>query len=403
MSEVTKAEGYTFRKGCQSDLKALAEACRKFFQLVIPVFGGRSYEEVRSVFINSQLEDVPEDFERLVELKEADSLHTAALAPCRDPLSWGQLVQFRKLLGEFLTSLSRHKDDPSISCFLKLENRLEAAKSSVERANEVLKEESPELVKLKISNDEITELNTFYLAQSSWCKWETPRFVLNIQQMADLKRKLLTRIEEAQVAKSQREDEFRIINKSFLESKALPKISSRTWHKFLKMWHQESHNLKTKESRINALKSAVSSESDKSLLEHSTSEEEIFDKLYMRYGTRLQVSEKLIGEIENTKPPSANTIENFLISIIIVAEYVEKERQTVLITPEKVTKIVSNTLDNSLALEWARLLFKLKEDCKSSFVTTPGGLSFEEAWQTTFGAAILNHLKNWCQIGRAHV
>ena len=79
------------------------------------------------------------------------------------------------------------------------------------------------------------------------------------------------------------------------------------------------------------------------------------------------------------------------------AEYVEKERQTVLITPEKVTKIVSNTLDNTLAVEWARLLFKLKEECKSSFVTTTGGLSFEEAWQTTFGATILNHFKNWCR------
>ena len=144
MSEVTKSEGYDFAKECQSDLKDLAEACRKFFQLGIPVFGGRSYEEVRSVFINSPLEDVPEDFERLAELSEADSLHTAALAPCRDPLSWGQLVQFRKLLGEFLTSLSRHKDDQSISCFLKLENRLEAAKSSVETANEILKEENPE-------------------------------------------------------------------------------------------------------------------------------------------------------------------------------------------------------------------------------------------------------------------
>ena len=144
--------------------------------------------------------------------------------------------------------------------------------------------------------------------------------------MADLRQRLLTKIEEAQIAKSQREDEFRIINKSFLESKVLPKITPKTWHKFLKVWHQESHNLKSKESRINALKSAVTSEIDKSLLEHATSEEEIFDKLYMRYGTRLQVSEKMIGEIENSKPPSANNIENFLISIIIVAEFVEKER-----------------------------------------------------------------------------
>mgnify|MGYP003337419518 FL=1 len=122
------------------------------------------------------------------------------------------------------------------------------------------------------------------------------------------------------------------MNKSFLESKTLPKISARSWHKFLKVWSQENHNLKTKESRLNALKGACSSESDKALLEHSTTESECFSKLYMKYGTPKQVSEKLIADIENTKPPGANAIEGFLISIIVTAEYVEQERQTVIIT-----------------------------------------------------------------------
>merc|ERR1712215_410890 len=122
-------------------------------------------------------------------------------------------------LGEFLTNLLRHKDDSSISVFLKLENGLETARSSVERANNVLEMESPELVKLKCSNDEIIELNKFYLDQSVWCKWETPKFVLTVQEMADLRQRLLSKIEEAQIAKSQREDEFKIINRSFLESK----------------------------------------------------------------------------------------------------------------------------------------------------------------------------------------
>ena len=81
----------------------------------MPVFEGRDYAEVRSVFIDTQLTEIPQDFERLVQLKEANSLHNASLAPCRDPR--GQLVQFRKQLGEFLTNLSRHKDDPSISVF----------------------------------------------------------------------------------------------------------------------------------------------------------------------------------------------------------------------------------------------------------------------------------------------
>ena len=86
-----------------------------------------------------------------------------------------------------------------------------------------------------------------------------------------------------------------------------------------------------------------------------------------------------------------------MISLIIVAEFVEKERQTVLVTPEKVSKIVTNAFENNLALEWAKLLLKLKEDSKSAFVATPGGLSFEEAWQTSYGASILSEFKGWCR------
>ena len=91
----------------------------------------------------------------------------------------------------------------------------------------------------------------------------------------------------------------------------LPKITQKTWHKFLKVWHSESHNLKSKESRINTLKNAVTSESDKQLLENAQSEEKIFDLLYLRYGTRLQVSEKMLGELENCKPPNAQVLKVF--------------------------------------------------------------------------------------------
>ena len=131
--------------------------------------------------------------------------------------------------------------------------------------------------------------------------------------MADLRQKLLSKIEEAQIAKSQREDEFKIINRSFLESKTLPKITQKTWYKFLKVWHAESHNFRSKESRINALKNAVTSETDKQLIENAQSEEKIFDLLYLRYGTRLQVSEKMLSELANCKPPNAQSIESFLI------------------------------------------------------------------------------------------
>merc|ERR1712215_461553 len=70
----------------------------------------------------------------------------------------------------------------------------------------------------------------------------------------------------------------------------------------------------------------------------STTESDCFSKLYMKYGTPKQVSNKLIADIENSKPPGANAIEGFLISIIVTAEYIEAEKQTVIITPERITK-----------------------------------------------------------------
>ena len=190
-------------------------------------------------------------------------------------------------------NLSRHKDDPSISVYLKLENRSETARSTVERAKTVLEMETPDLIKLKCSNEEIIEFNKFYLDQSTWCKWEVPSFVLSVQEMTDLRQKLLSKIEEAQAAKNQREDEYKVLNRSFLESKTLPKITSKSWPKFLKVWHAESHNFRSKESRINALKNSVTSELDKQLIENAQTEEKIFDLLYLRYGTRLAVSKKM--------------------------------------------------------------------------------------------------------------
>ena len=174
-------------------------------------------------------------------------------------------------------NLSRHKDDPSVSVYMKLENRSEAAQFSVTRAKAALELENPDLIQLKCSNEEIAELNKFYLEQSTFCKWEVPSFVLS-----DLRQKLLSKIDEAQAAKNQREDEYKVLNRSFLESKTLPKITSKSWYKFLKVWHAESHNFRSKESRINALKNSVTSELDKQLIDNAQTEEKIFDLLYLR-------------------------------------------------------------------------------------------------------------------------
>ena len=129
-----------------------------------------------------------------------------------------------------------------------------------------------------------------------------------------------------------------------------------------------------------------------------STEADCFSKLYLKYGTPRQVSKKLIADIENAKAPGVNAIEGFLLSIIMTAEYIEVEKQTVIITPERITKIVSNTLEGSLALEWAKILYNLKKECEAAFVPAgEEGPSFEELWQTSHGATILARFKDWCK------
>ena len=109
-------------------------------------------------------------------------------------------------------------------------------------------------------------------------------------------------------------------------SKTLPKITSKSWPKFLKVWHAESHNFRSKESRKNAFKNSVTSDLDKQLIDNAQTEEKIFEFLYLKYGTRLVVSEKMLNELESCKDPRTQSLEGFLINLIVVCEFLEREK-----------------------------------------------------------------------------
>ena len=78
-------------------------------------------------------------------------------------------------------------------------------------------------------------------------------------------------------------------------------------------------------------------------------------------------------------------------------EFVAREKQTSLVTPQKIAKIVNNNFEQTLCLEWAKRLLKLKEDCKGSFVSSDVGYNFEESWQANFGDKILPEFCSWCK------
>ena len=125
------------------------DACQKYYGLAPPVYDQRNFVDVRAAFINSPLDEVPQDFEQLVPYKNNNTLFNVKLVECRDPAIFGQLEGFKKQLAEFLINLSRHRDDPTVSVSRKLENRAEAAQASVDRARVALDTESPNLIQSK--------------------------------------------------------------------------------------------------------------------------------------------------------------------------------------------------------------------------------------------------------------
>ena len=201
--------------------------------------------------------------------------------------NFGALDVFKKQLTEFLLNLSRHWDDPVVSVSKKLENRADAACVCIARVEATLLLSDPNLVSLRCLNDELCYLNKYYTEQSSYTKWGPPNFVISAQDMIVLREKLLTKIDEAQSVRTQKEDEHKQINRAFLESKSQPKISIKTWPKFLRVWQMESPNFRNPEARINALWNSVTNKLDRQAVDAAQSEAKIMDFWFFKYGTRL--------------------------------------------------------------------------------------------------------------------
>ena len=137
------------------------------------------------------------------------------------------------------------------------------------------------------------------------------------------------------------------------------------------------------------MRNLVTSELDRQAVDSAQSESKIMDYLFFKYGTRLVVSSKMLEELESCKPPSSDTLEAFLVNVVVTCEFLSREKQTSLVTPQRLNKIVSNNFEQTLSLEWAKRLIKLKEECKSDFASSDPTSNFEESWQTSFGEKIL--------------
>ena len=170
-----------------------------------------------------------------------------------------------------------------------LSNRSESSNSVLDKVENILGKEDPSLVSLKLVFEELKELHSFYSQQNAYVQWTVPPFPCSLEMLVDLKGKIIVKIEIVTKLKADQVEELRALNKNFLSAKSLPKISHRTWSKFLQVWFLESPSFHSSSAKVDALQSALSLESDRQSVDNMESEEEILKYLYLRSWTRILV------------------------------------------------------------------------------------------------------------------
>ena len=95
LSKISKEDAYTFASELQDVIDDLAQACDKYYGHRPPEFQGRTYIEVRAVFIAPALINVEHNFDTLLEHKNNNTLHNVSLTEYRVPSNFGALSNFK--------------------------------------------------------------------------------------------------------------------------------------------------------------------------------------------------------------------------------------------------------------------------------------------------------------------
>ena len=77
---------------------------------------------------------------------------------------------------------------------------------------------------------------------------------------------------------------------------------------------------------------------------------------------------------------TSETLETFLVNLVVTSDFVLREKQATLVTPQRLNKIVMHNFDQSLSIDWAKRLLKVKEQSKNDLAISNPSLNFEEQW-----------------------
>ena len=378
---ITSSDAFEHGRNVQKHMDDLKGLVADYFKVKCPVSTDDILQSLQSVIDpDVSIQDI--GLNGLQESMQNGNLHQHFVIT-RSP-DFLDMSTNEEKLASFLSNLKNWKPDEITLSKRKLERKYNYGLDLKNQVETALADSNENLIKFKILLDDFSSLLKLYGELSACVPWENTSYPFLQAEGAQLKQRLMVRIEQEQQKKDAILDESRAIQKSLTHGRALPKIDSKSWHRFLRLYRVEESNLKSDFLKCNAIRAALKHPQDVIGVENITDPQQMIDWLALKYGHVTNVCSRSLDVLEASKPPSDVSYENFFVDVLNTFEFIKEENQSNLLNSEKVLKI-SNGIFSSRARELFAVQFlQLQTKLESEFVATEEHSSFSQAWAGSY-------------------
>ena len=150
------------------------------------------------------------------------------------------MTEIQSKLSSFLETLVKFQPDEYSTILSKIQKRRELAlKIIAESENIALEDSVSDLFKLKLLRQELSELHKDYLSWSTTIPWTSESFGVGREEFSEVKTNVEKKIQQKELLEKEINREKEDISKSLAKGRPLPKITPKTWSRFMRLYSLE--------------------------------------------------------------------------------------------------------------------------------------------------------------------
>ena len=386
-----KQECFSLGRNVNSEFQNLSQLIQDYFSVPIPITNNRRMQELLRASISEHCVVENLSLQLFLDYNATNSLHLHSdFSEDVAPMNWGGMTEIQTKLSSFLETLVNFQPDEYSTILSKIQKRRELALKIIEESKTIVLEDSvSDLFKLKLLRQELSELHKDYLGWSTTIPWTTENFGVGREDFSDVKTNIEKKIQQKELLEKEINREKEDISKSLAKGRPLPKITPKTWSRFMRLYSLESKKLSTDQGRIALLKNSLVDRSDIMANETVTNLSTILEYLFTRYGRPENIATQALEELQSKKPPSQN-LEDHLIDIKNLFSYIIYENQQHLVTNEVSLKISQGIFPEAERKDFVKRLIEHKNEAQKIFLPSSTYEHFSDFYNKTKGLERVN-------------